>query len=112
MKKSVDPRTRGYHRNSLMVLRRHHVDLEDDIVAGGTDFGDRPPLEERANPNSVKFRNFPLYDFPGDGVGVSGNVVVRRERDFSRATELDGKLPDGPVHDVSQDGGGEKKTGG
>ncbi|KAG2396884.1 uncharacterized protein HKW66_Vig0231600 [Vigna angularis] len=94
------------------ILRHHHADLEDDIVVGGADSGDRPPLEECANPNSVKFRNLPLHDFPRDGVGVGGNVVVRRELDFARATELDGKLPAGPVHGISQDGGGGKKTGG
>ncbi|BAT73956.1 hypothetical protein VIGAN_01153200 [Vigna angularis var. angularis] len=94
------------------IFRRHHADLEDDIVVGGSDSGDRPPLEECANPNSVKFRNLPLHDFPREGVGVGGNEVVRRELDFARATELDGKLPASPVHGISQDGGGGKKTGG
>lgn len=94
------------------ILRRDHADLEDDVVAGGADSGDRPPLEERANPNSVKFGDFPLHDFPGDGVGVGGYVVVRRERDFARATELDGKLTGGAVHGVSKYGCGGKKTRG
>lgn len=94
------------------ILRRDHTDLEDDIIAGGADSGDGPPLEERANPNSLEFRDFSLHDLPGDGVGIGGDVVVRRERDLARAAELDGKVTGGTVHGVAQDGGGGEKTGG
>lgn len=94
------------------ILRRDHTDLEDDIIAGGADSGDGPPLEERANPNSLEFRDFSLHDLPGDGVGIGGDVVVRRERDLARAAELDGKLAGGTVHGVARDRGGGEKTDG
>lgn len=93
------------------ILRSDHADFEDDVLTRGTDSGDGPPLEERANPNSLELRDFPLHDLPSDGVGVRGHVVVRRERDFARAAEFDGKLAGGTVHGVAQDGGCRKKTG-
>lgn len=83
------------------VLGGDHADFENDVVAGGSDSGDGPPLEERANPNSVELRHATLHDLPGDGVGVGGDVVVGRERDFARAAESDGEIAGGLVDGVA-----------
>ena len=92
------------------VLGRDAADLEDQILAAGANPGDRPPLEERADTNPVDLRDLPVIDLAGDPLRVRGEVVVGREYDPARVSEVNGEVPGGLVDVVAQNGGRWQKA--
>lgn len=92
------------------VFGRDAADLEDQILAAGANPGDRPPLEERPDTNPVDLRDLPVIDLPGDPLRVRGEVVVRREYDPARVSQVDGEVAGGLVDVVAQNGGRRQKA--
>lgn len=92
------------------VLGRDAADLEDQILAAGANPGDRPPLEESADTNPVDLRDVPVIDLAGDPLRVRGEVVVGREHDPARVSEVDGEVAGGLVDVVAQNGGRWQKA--
>lgn len=90
------------------VLGRDDANLKDQIIAGGTNPSDGPPLEESPNPNAGKAGDVAMDNLAGDLGGVGGQVVVGREREFAGVAEIDGKFSRGLIDGVVYDVGGKK----
>ncbi|KAF4352033.1 hypothetical protein G4B88_027498 [Cannabis sativa] len=67
------------------VLDRNTTDLEHQIVATGL-------YPESPNSNPIELRDSTLIDVTGNNLGVGGQVVIRRESDLARASEVDGEI--------------------
>ncbi|KAF4362963.1 hypothetical protein F8388_020479 [Cannabis sativa] len=67
------------------VLDRNTTDLEHQIVATGF-------YPESPNSNPIELRDSTLIDVTGNNLGVGGQVVIRRESDLARTSEVDGEI--------------------
>lgn len=91
------------------VLGRDDANLKDQIIAGGTNPSDGPPLEESPNPNAGKAGDVTVDNLAGDFGGVGGQVVVGRKHEFAGVSKINGEFARGMVDGVVDDIG-RKKT--
>ncbi|KAJ7973891.1 Stromelysin-1, partial [Quillaja saponaria] len=87
------------------VLSRDHSDFKDQVVAVGPNPSDGPPLKEGPNPYAIEFGN-PTHDnFSSDFLRVGSQVVIRRESNLARITQVNREVTGRLVHIVIKNGG-------
>ena len=86
------------------VLGGYDTDLEDKIIPGGSNPGDRPPLIKRPDTNPTELRDLTPRDPTRYLVRISREVVIWRKRDFARPVEEKGEVAGGFVDVVVLDG--------
>ena len=90
------------------VLGRDDANLKDQIIAGGTNPSDGPPLEESPNPNAGNTGDATVDNLARDFGGVGGHVIIGREREFAGVSKINEEVSRGTVDGVVDDIGGKK----
>lgn len=93
------------------VLSRDHADFKNQVVTGGLNPGNVPPLKEGPDLNTVQLSNLVRSNGPRNFRGEVTEVVVGRQEEFTRAREVESEVAGGGVEVVGGDGGGEEADG-
>lgn len=91
------------------IFSRNHPNFKDQIIPAGSNPGYGPPFEQSPDPDPIEFRYLSVFNLPRYPLRVSSQVVVRRERDLARATEINGEVTGCLVKSVLRHRG-RKKT--
>lgn len=93
------------------VLSSDQPNLENQILVGGPNTSNRPPLEESANTNPIKIVDPTLCNLTRDNSRKGSDIVVWWKRELAGITEVQREVTGGFVDGVGRDGGGKKAEG-
>ena len=93
------------------VLSGDQPNLENQILIGGPNTSNRPPLEQSTNTNPVKIVDPTLCNLTGDNPRKGSDIVVWWKSELAGITKVQREVTRGLVDGVGRDGGGEKTEG-